>query len=51
VAVAEEALAKGAKKKGLSGRRADAYIYGTLNKIGLKHGNKTTKRGMKTALD
>lgn len=51
VAVAEKAIAKGAAKKGLKGKRRDAYIYGTLNKIGLKQGNKTTKRGMMTALD
>jgi hypothetical protein len=24
-------------------------VYGTLNKIGLKHGNKTTEKGMKKA--
>lgn len=26
-------LKKTAKKKGLKGKKADAYIYGTLNKI------------------
>ncbi len=45
VAKAERALTASAKAKGLSGDRADAYIYGTLNNIGLKRGNKTTKRG------
>lgn len=29
----EKALKKTAKKKGLKGKRADAYVYGTLNKI------------------
>ena len=32
-----------------SGRRAGAYVYGTLNKIGLKRGNVTTRKGMKAA--
>lgn len=26
-----------------------AAVFGTLNKIGLKHGNKTTAKGMKKA--
>lgn len=30
----EEALKKEAKKKGLKGDRADAYIYGTMRKTG-----------------
>ena len=29
----EKMLKKSAKKKGLKGKRADAYVYGTLNKI------------------
>lgn len=29
----EEKLIKEAKKKGLKGKRRDAYIYGTLKKI------------------
>ncbi len=49
VAKAESALKSGAKKKGLHGKRADAYIYGTLNNIGLMHGNKTTARGASKA--
>jgi hypothetical protein len=32
----EKALKKEAKKKGLSGKRADAYVYGTLRKTGWK---------------
>lgn len=28
----EKALKKQAKKKGLTGKRADAYVYGTLMK-------------------
>lgn len=29
----ESMLKKQAKKKGLKGERADAYVYGTMNKI------------------
>lgn len=29
----ENALKKLAKKKGLTGKRKDAYVYGTMNKI------------------
>jgi len=32
----EKALEKEAKKKHLKGKRKDAYIYGTLRKIGWK---------------
>lgn len=46
---AERALEKSARKKGLTGRRADAYVYGTLNNVGLKRGNKTTRRGAQKA--
>jgi hypothetical protein len=49
VAKAEQALSKSAVAKGFSGRRKDAYVYGTLNKIGLKQGNKSTKRGLQKA--
>lgn len=30
----EMALKKEAKKKGLKGKRADAYVYGTMRKTG-----------------
>ena len=36
VAKAESALKYSARKKGLTGKRANAYIFGTLNRIGLK---------------
>lgn len=49
VAKAERALKSEARKKGLTGDRAGAYIYGTLNNIGLKRGNKTTPRGRSPA--
>lgn len=45
VAKAESALKAGARKKGYRGRRADAYVYGALNNMGLMHGNKATRRG------
>lgn len=31
----EKALAKSAKKKGYKGKRANQYIYATMNKLGL----------------
>jgi len=49
VAKAERALKASARKKGLTGKRANAYIFGTLNKIGLKRGSKTTRRGASRA--
>jgi hypothetical protein len=41
----EVKLKKQAAKKGLKGRRADAYVYGTMNKIGFMRGNKETAKG------
>lgn len=32
----ERALKRSAKKKGLKGRRKDAYVYGTMRKTGWK---------------
>lgn len=32
----ERALKKEARKKGLKGKRADAYVYGTMRKTGWK---------------
>lgn len=49
VAKAERALKAAARKKGLTGARAGSYVYGTLNKIGLKRGSKTTPRGRSRA--
>jgi hypothetical protein len=49
VAKAERALKRSARAKGLTGARADRYVYGTLNKIGLKRGSKTTPRGRSRA--
>lgn len=39
----EKALKKQAKKKGMSKKRAGAYIYGTLRKTGWKPKRKKTK--------
>lgn len=38
-------LARAAATKGLRGERADSYVYGTLNNLGLMHGNKETAKG------
>jgi len=51
VAKAEQALKLGAKEKGKTGRAADRYVYGALNRQGLMRGNKPTKKGLRTALD
>lgn len=50
VATAEAALKRGARKKGYKGRRADAYVYGTLNNMGFKRGNVTTAAGMQRSM-
>lgn len=47
VADVEDKLKAEANKSGV--RDKGAYIYGTLNKIGLKRGNKTTAKGRKPA--
>jgi len=47
VADVEDKLKAEAGKKGV--RDKDAYVFGTLNKIGLKRGNKTTAKGRKAA--
>ena len=45
VAAMEAELVKQAAARGLTGERAQAYIYGTLNKMGYKRGSKTTRKG------
>jgi len=49
VAKVESRLKREASKKGFKGRRADRYVYGTLNKSGLMHGNKPTAKGLTKA--
>lgn len=41
----EAKLRTEASKKGLTGDRAAAYTYGTLNNLGFMHGSKTTQKG------
>lgn len=41
----ERALKSEAKKKGMKGKRADAYVYGTLRKTGWKPS--TQRKGKK----
>ena len=43
----ERALRKQARKKGLKGKRADAYVYGTMRKRGWKPKRKRTRRPRK----
>jgi hypothetical protein len=40
-------LVREAKKKGLTGKRKDAYVYGTLNKIEGKPSSKKKPRSKK----
>jgi hypothetical protein len=41
----EDALEQSAAKRGLSGKRADAYVFGTMNNLGAVRGNKETAKG------
>ena len=41
----ERQLKKAAAKRGFKGRRADRYVYGTMNKMGAMRGNKETDKG------
>jgi hypothetical protein len=41
----ENALKHEAKKRGLTGRHADAYVYGTLNDLGAMRGDRETAKG------
>lgn len=41
----EEKLKRAYRKKGLSGERLNRAVYGTMNKIGVIHGNKITAKG------
>lgn len=47
VAKAETALKSSARKKHLKGRQAARYVYGALNNLGLKHGNRSTMKGLR----
>ena len=41
----ERKLKAEARKKGFKGRRADRYVYGSMNNMGVMHGNKITAKG------
>ena len=41
----ENALKKAASKKGLSGKKANAYVYGAMNNMGAMRGNQDTPLG------
>ena len=41
----EDRLKRQASSKGFSGKRADRYIYGTMNRLGYMRGNKETAKG------
>ena len=41
----EDRLKREAAAKGLKGRKADAYVWGTMNNLGAVHGNKITAKG------
>ena len=46
----EDKLKREAAEKGYSGDRADRYVYGTMNKLGLMHGNKTLRKRKQEAI-
>jgi hypothetical protein len=41
----ERELRQQARKKGFTGKRADEYVYGTMNNVGAMHGSKETAKG------
>lgn len=41
----EAKLKKEAAKKGFTGKRADKYVYGSMNNSGAMRGNKETAKG------
>lgn len=41
----ENILKTAARKKGLSGKHAAAYVYGTMNNMGAMRGNQETAKG------
>jgi hypothetical protein len=43
--VLEAKLKKAADDKGLSGKKADRYVYGAMNNMGAMRGNKETVKG------
>lgn len=45
----ENRLKAEARKKGFKGKRADKYVYGTMNNMGVMKGNKETAKGKRMA--
>jgi len=41
----EDRLKAEAAKKGFTGKRADRYVFGGLNNLGVMHGSKETAKG------
>ena len=41
----EHALRKSVRKAGKTGKAADRYVYGSMNRMGAMHGSKETARG------
>jgi hypothetical protein len=41
----EDRLKREAAAKGFSGKKAAAYVYGTMNNLGAMRGNKETAKG------
>jgi len=44
-AALEAKLRKEAAAKGYTGKRADSYVYGSLNNMGMMRGSKETAKG------
>ena len=43
----EDRLKAEAARKGFSGARADRYVYGAMNNLGVMHGSKETAKGQR----
>src|SRR5208283_2257945 len=41
----EQALRHEGRKKGMTGKRLDHYVFGAMNNLGAVHGNKITPKG------
>lgn len=42
----EDKLKQEASKKGMTGKKADHYVFGAMNNLGAMRGNKETKKGV-----
>lgn len=41
----EDRLKREAARKGMTGKRADRYVYGTMNRMGAMRGSRETAKG------